>query len=77
VHKVNGDQQAAGMSVAAAQERFRHLLWDYLIVCPKKKSHGKSVIEELERFESPVKGKSQSTRVLKELRAQETNNGNQ
>jgi hypothetical protein len=42
--------KAAGMSVAAAQEALRGLIWDDLLTSLKEKRYGESVIAELERL---------------------------
>jgi SRSO17 transposase len=42
--------KAAEMSVAAAQDKLRGLVWDDLIAYLTEKSHGESVIAELERL---------------------------
>ena len=42
--------KAVGMSVAAAQEALRGLIWDDLLTSLKETRHGESVIEELERL---------------------------
>jgi hypothetical protein len=42
---------AAGMSVAAAQETLRGLIWDDLLTCLQEKRHSASIIVELERLQ--------------------------
>jgi SRSO17 transposase len=42
--------KAADRSIAAAQEQLRRLIWDDLVAYLKEKSHGESVLEELERL---------------------------
>jgi hypothetical protein len=41
---------AAGISVALAQELLRRLIWDDLLFYLKRKNHGESVLQELERL---------------------------
>jgi SRSO17 transposase len=42
--------KAARLSIAAAQDQLRRLIWDDLIVYLKEKRHGESMLQELERL---------------------------
>jgi len=43
-------QKAAGMSVTAAQEALRSLVWDDLVTFLQEKHHGEAVLAELEHL---------------------------
>src|SRR5262245_4905016 len=43
-------KRAADVSIAAAQDQLRSLLWEDLITYLKEERHGKPIIEELERL---------------------------